>query len=55
MTSMPTTSGKRIVLIIVALVLLWGVVLAVLVWRGARTPHYTRMRDAAGEAAGEGG
>ena len=51
MTGERTTSGKRIVLILVVFVALWGAVLAVLVWRGARTPHYTRVREAAGEAA----
>ena len=53
MTRERTTSGKRIVLILAALIALWGVVLAVLVWRGSRTPHYTRIREATGEAAAD--
>lgn len=54
MTPERTTSGKRIVLVLLLLLALWGAVLATLVWRGTRTPHYTRVREQAGQTSGAG-
>lgn len=39
-------SGKRVVLVLLSLVALWCIVLAILVWRGSRTPHYQRVPEA---------
>ena len=51
MTVERTTSGKRIVLVLLAAVALWGIILAVLVWRAAKAPHYTRVREPAAAGA----
>lgn len=40
-------SGKRVVLVMAALLALYCIGLAVLVWRGTRTPHYQRLPEAA--------
>ena len=45
-------SGKRVVLVMLVLIALWAAVLSVLVWRGARTAHYTRLKDAPEAGAG---
>lgn len=42
-----TVSGKRVVLVIVGLIAVWGIVLAVLVWRAAHAPHHARVRERA--------
>ena len=46
-------SGKRVVLVLAWLLAVWAIVLAVLVWRGARTPHYQYLRDRPAEGAEE--
>jgi hypothetical protein len=52
MTDGKRTSGKRVVLVMVALLAVWCVVLAYLVWRGTKTPRYQQLRPPeAGEEA----
>lgn len=47
----PTTSGKRVILILLVLLAMWGGVLSILVWRTAKTPHYTRVPGSADQGA----
>lgn len=50
-----STSGKRVILVMLALIALWGGVLSVLVWRTAMRPHHIRVRPPAGEGAPSSG
>lgn len=46
-----STSGKRVILVMLVLLAMWGGVLSVLVWRTAMAPHHTRVPGASSGAA----